>query len=305
MAGPQVSSADPFSTKLPDSSFFVGILLGYLVLVIPVNFLILKKLKRGELAWITAPILSLGFSVFLFQSAQSLYKAEASVASQGVVIFRQGSPESFFIGQSQLFIPRSGGYDLKLRGIESISSGGGIDDYSYYNQEISGEPILTVDNGRELEVPNLRVNNLAFRQLVVWQRLAMKPPVNIQAVPANDGRVEVRIANTGPYELRDLTVNVAGQIETVKSLSAGKSHIYRIADVRPSQGVNLPNGGKDFPQARLIDNRGIQLQADMSEFEPGPKLGKTVQARQAIRVNYFVDGADLPALQSLPGGGRP
>jgi hypothetical protein len=262
-------------------------------------------LKRGELAWITAPILSLGFSVFLFQSAQSLYKAEASVASQGVVIFRQGSPESFFIGQSQLFIPRSGGYDLKLRGIESISSGGGIDDYSYFNQEISGEPILTVDNGRELEVPNLRVNNLAFRQLVVWQRLAMKPPVNIQAVPASDGRVEVRIANTGPYELRDLTVNVAGQIETVKSLSAGKSHIYRIADVRPSRGVNLPNGGKDFPQARLIDNRGIQLQADMSEFEPGPKLGKTVQARQAIRLNYFVDGADLPALQSLPGGGRP
>jgi hypothetical protein len=305
VAGPQFSSADPFSTKLPDGSFFVGILLGYLVLVIPVNFLILKKMKRGELAWITAPVLSLGFSVFLFQSAQSLYKAEASVASQGVVIFRQGSPDSFFVGQSQLFIPRSGGYNLNLRGIEAITNGGGADEYTYYNQQGSGEPIFTVDNGSELEIPNLRVNNLAFRQLTVWQRLAMKPPVNIQAVPASDGRVEVRIANTGQYDLRELTVNVAGQIETVKSLPVGKSHVYRIADVRPSRGVNLPNGGKDFAQARLIDNHGIQLQADMSEFEPGPKLGKTVEARQAIKLNYFVDGTDLPALQTLGGGGRP
>jgi hypothetical protein len=303
VAGPQFSSADPFSTKLPDGSFFVGILLGYLVLVIPVNFLILKKMKRGELAWITAPVLSLGFSVFLFQSAQSLYKAEASVASQGVVIFRQGSPDSFFVGQSQLFIPRSGGYNLKLRGVEAITNGGGVDEYSY--QRDSGEPIFTVDNGSELEVPNLRVNNLAFRQLTVWQRLAMKPPVNIQAMPASDGRVEVRIANTGVYDLQDLRVNVAGQIETVKKLPVGKSHTYRIADVRPSRGVNLPGGGKDFAQARLIDNRGIQLQADMSEFEPGPKLGKTVEARQAIKLNYFVDGTDLPALQSLGGGGRP
>ena len=299
------ADADPFSTKLPDGSFFVGILVGYLVLVIPVNFLILKKMKRGELAWITAPVLSLGFSIFLFQSAQSLYKAEASVASQGVVIFRQGSPDSFFVGQSQLFIPRSGGYNLKLRGVEAITNGGGVDEYSYSYGQDSGEPIFTVDNGIELEVPNLRVNNLAFRQLTVWQRLAMKPPVNIQAVPANDGRVEVRIANTSPYNLRELTVNVAGQIETVKSIPAGKSHTYRIADVRPSRGVNLPNGGKDFAQARLIDNRGIQLQADMSEFEPGPKLGKTVEARQSIRLNYFVDGTDLPALQSLRGGGRP
>lgn len=303
VAVPQFSSADPFSTKLPDGSFFVGILLGYLVLVIPVNFLILKKMKRGELAWITAPVLSLGFSVFLFQSAQSLYKAEASVASQGVVIFRQGSPDSFFVGQSQLFIPRSGGYNLKLRGVEAITNGGGVDEYSY--QRDSGEPIFTVDNGSELEVPNLRVNNLAFRQLTVWQRLAMKPPVNIQAIPASDGRVEVRIANTGVYDLQDLRVNVAGQIEMVKSLPVGKSHTYRIADVRPSRGVNLPSGGKDFAQARLIDNRGIQLQADMSEFEPGPKLGKTVEARQAIKLNYFVDGTDLPALQSLGGGGRP
>lgn len=304
-AGPQFSSADPFSTKLPEGSFFVGILLGYLVLVIPVNFLILKKMKRGELAWITAPVLSLGFSVFLFQSAQSLYKAEASVASQGVVIFRQGSPDSFFVGQSQLFIPRSGGYNLKLRGVETIINGGGAEEYGYSYQQDMGEPIFTVDNGSELEVPNLRVNNLAFRQLTVWQRLAMKPPVNIQAVPASDGRVEIRVANTGQYDLRELTVNVAGQIETVRSLPVGKSHVYRIADVRPSRGVNLPNGGKDFAQARLIDNRGIQLQADMSEFEPGPKLGKTVQARQAIKLNYFVDGTDLPALQSLGGGGRP
>jgi len=305
MAGPQFSSADPFSTKLPEGSFFIGILLGYLVLVIPVNFLVLKKLKRGELAWVTAPLLSLGFSIFLFQSAQSLYKAEASVASQGVIVVRQGSANSFFIGQSQLFIPRSGGYNLDLQGVEAITNGASTEEYGYMYGRENSEPLATVDNGEEILVPNMRVNNLAFRQLTVWQRLAMKPPVNIQAVPASDGRVEIRIANTGQHDLRDLTVNVAGQIETVRGLPVGKSHIYRIADVRPSRGVNQPGGGKDFAQARLIDNRGIQLQANINEFQPGPKLGKTVEARQGIRLNYFVDGTDLPALQSLPGGGRP
>ncbi|RYG22828.1 hypothetical protein EON82_15925, partial [bacterium] len=109
--GYRSASEDPFSTTLPPTSSVFGLLAIYFVLVVPVSFLVLRKMKRGEFAWVTAPVLSLGFAGLLFKSAQSLYAASLSSASQGVVVLQEGSPEGIFFGTSQMFFPRGGVYD--------------------------------------------------------------------------------------------------------------------------------------------------------------------------------------------------
>ena len=68
---------------LPPASQMLMVLAIYFVVVVPVNFLVLKKLGRGEWAWFTAPIISLIFAGVLFSRAQNLYSAKMSTASAG------------------------------------------------------------------------------------------------------------------------------------------------------------------------------------------------------------------------------
>ena len=46
--------------KIPDSSFVIYVLAGYLTLLVPVNWLIFRVLGRIEWAWVLAPIMALG-----------------------------------------------------------------------------------------------------------------------------------------------------------------------------------------------------------------------------------------------------
>ncbi|HSI73084.1 MAG TPA: hypothetical protein VK934_07885, partial [Fimbriimonas sp.] len=61
-AGPTAANTqrDPFSTKLPPASQVFLVLGIYFLVVVPLNFIVLKKLNRAELAWFTAPVISLG-----------------------------------------------------------------------------------------------------------------------------------------------------------------------------------------------------------------------------------------------------
>ena len=123
-------TADPFNTKLPPTTKVLWILCTYFVVIIPINFLLLKKLKRGEWAWFTAPVISLSFAGAFFAAASDLYSAKLSTATQGLLVATAHTPETLFFGKSQLFFPRGGEYDLKLQNLDSLGAGQG-DPYDY------------------------------------------------------------------------------------------------------------------------------------------------------------------------------
>ncbi len=55
---------------IPDSGFVLKVMLAYITLLVPVNWLVCRViLRRRELAWIVAPILALGFAVVVERGA--------------------------------------------------------------------------------------------------------------------------------------------------------------------------------------------------------------------------------------------
>lgn len=55
---------------VPDSDFVLRVLATYLALLVPVNWLIFKALRRIELAWVAAPVISLAFMIVVVRQAQ-------------------------------------------------------------------------------------------------------------------------------------------------------------------------------------------------------------------------------------------
>jgi hypothetical protein len=275
---PTSTQRDPFSTKLPPASQVFLVLGIYFLAVIPVNFLVLKKLNRGELAWFTAPVISLGFAGLLFTQAQDLYSTQMSSAAQGILVAQEGAPEGVFIGSSQIFIPRGGTYDLKLQDVDSV----GVveqEDYNYgFGRNRSATVELNpVDDG-EIHVPELRANNLAFKEVNYRQR-----------EPEAGDWFRIRHVGGKTYEVSS---NAPGSLKNIV-LFIGKQG-YRIdGEIKPGEKKRVlataQNEAFEQPPSlsSVLTSRTLALSGKVSGVRPGPQLGKEIEARTDIRVAFI------------------
>ncbi|HEY0866773.1 MAG TPA: hypothetical protein VGE01_05325, partial [Fimbriimonas sp.] len=285
-ASPVVGSVrnDPFSVALPPAEKVFGILLIYLVLAVPVNFLVLRKLGRGEWAWFSAPILSLAFAGILFGTAKSLYSANLSVASQGMLVLQDGFGEGMFIGSTQMFLPHGGSYNLKMHGVDSISSSSDGPYRTEWTRASSPRfaDLQPIDAG-EVLVPEMRAANLAFRELHYRQRVSAPGWFALRKLP--QGKVFVR--NASPYTIEGAAVVLGfsrvdlgrlppGQSRTVDASDPLKEHsgIFGPKDVR---NVTGPTGG-------------VALIGRVPGFRPGPLVGQEVASRKKVEIVVFSTG---------------
>ncbi|MCC6190471.1 MAG: hypothetical protein IT318_15695 [Anaerolineales bacterium] len=98
----------------PSAFTICGFLGFYLVAVGPVNYLVLRRLKRRELAWVTIPALVLLFSAGAYVAGYQLRGGQASLHRLAVV---QVWPDAEFArveGLIGLFSPRRSEYDLAI-----------------------------------------------------------------------------------------------------------------------------------------------------------------------------------------------
>lgn len=264
---------DPFSTTLPPTGTVFGILGVYFLLVVPVSFFLLRRLKRGELAWITAPLLSLGFAGALFKSAEGLYAASLSTATRGVLVLQQGVPGGTFYGTSQMFFPRGGTYDLKLDDVESLRPV--TNEYDYGADRLAG--FNAVDVGT-IEVPRLAASNLAFRDMSYVQRV---PEDGWFAIRPTDKR-RYRVENRSPYAFKGWLATGSAQSATFDLAPGGSKVIESGQAIDP--GASLPP--TDVRNLTRRDGR-IALSGRIDGFRPGPQIGKEVEAQSGVDVVAF------------------
>jgi hypothetical protein len=272
---------DPFSMELPPSGKVFGLLFLYALLVVPVNFLVLRKLNRGEMAWFTAPIISVGFAGLLFASARSLYVANLSSASQGVLVMQEGMGEGAFLGTTQLFIPQGGTYDLKMSGVDSL---GMIEQQAYeawgrQNQTNTAE-LQPIDVG-EVRVPAMHAANLAFREIYYRQIVPTKDWFSVRRL--TDGRYEVK--NDSPYTLRSASLSRRYASKRMGDLAPGK----KVEVSFENGGTNGVYGPRDV---RNFTGPGgaIALSGSLPDFRPGPQIGQEVGSRKMIDAVFFASG---------------
>lgn len=263
--GQNEPSVDVFGIQMPSAGRISAVLIGYLILVVPVNFLVLRKLKRGELAWITGPLIALGCAGILFAFAGKLYSAEASRYSDGYLVACDGIDEAVFVGRQQIFFPGTGRYDLGLKGVESAGSGNEYVDRGPFGQvQVQNE---LVDMG-EVIAPQYQVSNLSFRQLSMVQRIPLQAGW-VQAVRSADGQsVKGTIKNPFPGAMESVVVMAEG----------GKSQPLGLIGVGSTQNFDLKG---------ISAKTKIWIQAGIGGEMIGSQYGKSVGAG-SVRLHYSI-----------------
>lgn len=243
----------PFQTELPPTGTVLLILFAHLIISVPLNFYVMRRIGKSEMAWVTTPIISIGFAAIFFSLASGLYEAGQSTRTHGVLIASHEHDVATFTGKAEVFIPRGGSYDLRLQDVESVATGSNY----YYDSE---QALHVVDEGT-VRIPDIRVSNLSFNEFYFTQRVADSKFVSVKAKRVGDNRLDIHLVNLSPFRFDTTSVQCS-------------SALYQIGTIEPGGEFKGVVQGHKYTKDPWSQDSNLAVQATLHGFRAGPQIGE-------------------------------
>lgn len=267
-------------------------LLLYVIFLVPVNYLVLRRLDKREWAWVTTPAIVLLFSVGAYASGRLLKGGqiiyhEANVAT--TVAAASTAYQDTFAG---IFSPGRASYTVKLApplaaAVETLVSPG-------------GRAQLEVQQGEEVTLPDVAINMWAMRAFHVVSNLELGGGVRATMGIKGDN-IEGSIQNDTPYDLSHATVIRRRRTENIGKLPRGKSASFSLPIAPPKQSSTPsypsgPSGGDSgaSPEEAMLSSLEGSIIGNWQPLARG--LG-----RSDILFVARVEGAEGPEVTFEPG----
>lgn len=262
---------DAFGITAPSSNSVFMVLVFYIIFVIPVNFLILRRFKKLEWAWITVPIISIIFSLIFLRTTVSLYSAAATTKTNSVAfVDGSGRQESVLVyGKSEMFFPTAGRYDLKLKEVDSIGS-----------QRSLRSKLEFIDTGSEVMAPGIEASNLNFREFSFAQRRTELSGIQCSYNPKS---LQVRVKNLSKLTFSQCSLYPANgtQMNSSKQqLKPGEETIFKLnpADLKTGGGIQQSDSvqsavllsirSSEIPMFVRLATQDLRIGADHGTVHP-------------------------------------
>jgi hypothetical protein len=277
--------------RFPSSLVLLGLVLAYIVLIGPVNFIVLRRMRRPDLAWVTVPAIVLICLLGTYGVSFLLRGTQPQVLQLTIAQGYEGQPRGTAAAFIGLFSPQRRDYSLSFTDDALISS------RFFDGLPTAGATVHTTDSA--VEVRDLLVDVSSLRTLIVE-----KPVDNIPAVSSQLQRSPDRVDGTFTYQgsvaLEDAMIVYGDSVAPLGQLAPGQT-----------EQVSLAAGLNNFPDGSIgneqqIFNRG-QVLTNLFDFDRfsfnGPQFDGTrgMPERDAVYLLGWVDTALLPV--QLNGGG--
>jgi hypothetical protein len=231
------SSAYQAATNLPNqnlpSGFLLcGFLVFYVVAIGPVNYMILKRLKRRELAWFSIPVLVILFSGLAFLLGSRARGYLPILNRLAVVQVYPGVPQARIDGMIGVFSPSRDTYRLDFRSNLSPHSA----DTGYPNSR----PLTILQSGNTNSADRLFVDVGGITP-VAFQGQTQAPDFESNLRLATDGsdtRLEGTITNRSNLTLQDAVFLAPGHSQSLGLMKPGDAKTVQITlDVAQRSGT--------------------------------------------------------------------
>ncbi len=138
-------------------------LLGYIIIIGPLNYIILKKKKKLELAWITIPIIVIVFSALAYTFAYSIKGGKLLLNEYTYAYIPRGGGTVEVHSFWGLFSPKKTHYDISLPHKESAITSL----YSVYGGGTSAKT-LHIHQDEKMSIKNLPINMWSLFAFQTW-----------------------------------------------------------------------------------------------------------------------------------------
>lgn len=209
---------------LPSFTNLIIILLGYLLVVGPINYIILKKFDKREWAWFTIPALVILFSIGIY--AMGYWQKGSEIIVNTVSTIRLNDNAKADIDTyAGIFIPRRGDYEVSVDGDSFLSlfGEGGFDDMHYPNaQEQHQKRVLARISQVNPSSITLYDSNVWTMRTFTFRELDTAFGDIKGELFYEDGKVRGTVTNNTPYPLEDVIIYTPfGSFESIGNIVSG------------------------------------------------------------------------------------
>lgn len=202
---------------LPPVGGLLLLLVGYIVLIGPINYIVLRRLDRREWAWVTMPALILIFAVGAFAYGAYLRGSDILIHEVALVRGSPGTSEGVAAAYYGIFSPSRGSYQVRVPGGALLSAP--------INAEFFGSPdgsgaVLDVLQGDPSSIRDLAVAIGGFRVLRAESRVEA-PALDID-LRLEEGKIVGSVRNDSATTIEDAAVILGATVVRIGDIPAGE-----------------------------------------------------------------------------------
>ncbi len=284
-AMPQTS----MQVKLPSPLLIFALLSVYFVLVVPVNYLALKRFRMLDWAWLTTPLVALMFVGLIGWFTRELYRRPLSGEVKTLLMVPANGNEGYAISSVLFFFPRAGAFTFRFDQADMVEPG--VDEG---RSSTLANPVVTTLEGDPRIIENFVVRNLSFQ----WFRYARRVPLegtveaNLRLVAQNGTwRLRGTLRNRTPYTLKDLTLSSLHLGPTAPDPFQQRGFQYGITpeinELKPGGTLNLDKP-LNLPATHTPPMPSLTLKATSDQPLLAPEIGAQADAQSTVEFRIAV-----------------
>jgi len=242
------------SLEVPPAELLLAVIVGYILLIGPLSYLVLRRLDRRELAWVVAPVLVIVFSAASYGIGSSMKGSQIIVNQIAMVRSTTDGSAASVSTFAGVFSPTRATYDLTVRGDALLSallpttidptSGGGVADYA-------------IEQGDPAHLRGLAVSVFGLRAVRAEAVIPYTPSLRVTWAIDGDA-ITGRATNDGSEPMEDVAVisQSGGVMVGTLAPGEGKSFTLSLRNVNGSSASQQVFGAAGFdtstPRQRKI-----------------------------------------------------
>jgi hypothetical protein len=251
----------PFSTI----ALFLG---AYLVVVVPLQYIVLRRLDKREWAWGTTPLLACGFATSAFVVGNQGRERELTYNCAALIETGAGQTTGAMVARMGLYSPQRATYNLTAPTAESVFLSG-VGEGNLKTTLTPGQPARLDD----FSVPQWAVRSATFYA----PDLSLGGGVVADLHHGKEGLLLGTITNKTEFTLENVQVHFVGGRTTVARLAPGQTHRVTVSYPHESVGsypvtkhtaVELSNFSysHSHPPLYPLLNSFLQVWSDLEGF---------------------------------------
>jgi hypothetical protein len=201
---------------LPPVGGLLALLVGYIILIGPINYLVLRRIDRREWAWVTMPALIAVFAVGAFAYGAILRGSDILLNEVAIVRGAPGTSEGIAQAYVGLFSPGRGTYQVQVAGGALLSAPISSDFFGDPNGTANA---LDIVQGDPASVRDLGVAIGGYR--VVRAESSVVAPALAIDIQLRDGMLTGTVRNESSEMVEDAAVILGTSVAKLGDLAPG------------------------------------------------------------------------------------
>jgi hypothetical protein len=240
--------------SVPPAELLLAVIVGYILLIGPLTYLVLRRLDRRELAWVVAPILVIVFSGVSYGIGASMKGSQIIVNQIAVVRSSSDGTAASVSTYAGVFSPTRATYDLTVRGDALLSALL----VNTIDPALGGQEVVNyaTEQGDPAHLRGLAVSVFGLQAIRADALIPYTPSLRVSwAVTAEN--LEGRATNDGAAPMEDVAVISQNGGVMIGTLAPGESKSFSmpLRNLNGSSASQLVYGSMSFDTSTAAQRR--------------------------------------------------